>query len=53
MAPVATDHGSTSVAIRYGQFVSERYVGEYPDLERLDERGDLIPTMEPMSLYKQ
>ena len=48
-----TDHGSTSVAIRYGQFVSERYVGEYPDLERLDERGDLIPTMEPTSLYKQ
>ena len=47
-----TDHGSASVAIRYGKFVAEPYLGEYPDLERLDERGDLIPTMEPTLLYK-
>ena len=48
-----TDHGNASVAIRYGNFIKDPFLGEYPDLERLDERGDLIPTMEPTFLYKK
>ena len=48
-----TDHGSASVAICYGKFIADQFLGEYPDLQKLDERGDLIPTMEPTFLYEK
>lgn len=48
-----TDHGSASVAIRYGKFIGDTFLGEYPNLGKLDERGDLIPTMEPTLLYEK
>lgn len=48
-----TDHGSASVALLYGDDVPHPFLGAYPDLDRLDERGDLIPTVEPISLYQR
>lgn len=48
-----TDHGSASVAFLYGDDVPHPFWGRYPDLDKLDERGDLIPTLAPISLYQR
>lgn len=48
-----TDHGSASVAFFYGDDVPHPFLGRYPDLDNLDERGDLIPTLAPISLYRR
>ena len=46
-----TDHGSASVALLYGDNLTSPFFGHYPDLSRLDGRGDLIPTLQPSKLY--
>ena len=46
-----TDHGSASVALLYGDGLPSPFLGHYPDLGRLDGRGDLIPTLQPSTLY--
>ena len=46
-----TDHGSASVAFLIGDAFKENFIGEYPDLNKLDERGDLIPNLSPSYLY--
>jgi uncharacterized protein (DUF1501 family) len=48
-----TDHGSASVALLLGDHVPHPFLGTYPSLERLDERGDLVPTLAPSRLYEQ
>merc|ERR1711965_154518 len=48
-----TDHGSASVAFLYGDDVPHPFWGRYPDLDKLDERGDLIPSLGPTSLYRR
>ena len=48
-----TDHGSASVAFFYGDDVPHPFLGRYADLDNLDERGDLIPTLAPISLYRR
>lgn len=48
-----TDHGSASVALLFGDQVSDRLLGAYPSLSALDERGDLIPGITPPDLYRQ
>jgi uncharacterized protein (DUF1501 family) len=47
-----TDHGSASVALLLGDRVPHPFLGRYPSLERLDERGDLIPSLAPPQLYR-
>ena len=46
-----TDHGSASVAFLIGDSFNEQFIGEYPDLKNLDNRGDLIPNISPSYLY--
>ena len=46
-----TDHGSASVAFLVGDAFNEQFIGEYPDLKNLDNRGDLIPNISPRYLY--
>ena len=46
-----TDHGSASVAFLIGDIFKEKFIGKYPDLNNLDERGDLIPNLYPNDLY--
>jgi uncharacterized protein (DUF1501 family) len=48
-----TDHGSASVAFLYGDDVPHPFWGRYPVLDKLDNRGDLIPSLEPTSLYRR
>ncbi|MCP9885573.1 DUF1501 domain-containing protein [Synechococcus sp. ATX 2A4] len=48
-----TDHGSASVALLLGDQVPHPFIGRYPSLARLDDRGDLIPAMEPLELYRR
>ena len=48
-----TDHGSASVAFLYGDDIPHPFLGRYPDLEELDQRGGLIPSLEPSSLYRR
>ena len=38
-----TDHGNASIAFLVGDAFNEQFIGEYPDLKNLDNRGDLIP----------
>jgi uncharacterized protein (DUF1501 family) len=47
-----TDHGSASVALLYGDRISHPFIGTYPSLSHLDERGDLIPGLSPPELYR-
>lgn len=47
-----TDHGSASLALLYGDHVQQPLLGSYPSLERLDPRGDLIPALSPVDLYR-
>ena len=46
-----TDHGSASVAFLVGDNFNEQFIGKYPDLNKLDNRGDLIPNISPSNLY--
>lgn len=48
-----TDHGSASVALLYGDDVPHPFLGRYPDLDNLDHRGDLIPALDPIALYRR
>ena len=48
-----TDHGSASLALLMGDHVPHPFLGNYPSLSRLDERGDLIPSMAPPTLYRK
>lgn len=48
-----TDHGSASVALLLGDHVPYPFVGSYPSLDQLDDRGDLRPTLAPTRLYDQ
>lgn len=46
-----TDHGSASVAMFVGDGVPHPFLGSYPSLTDLDERGDLTPSLSPLQLY--
>ena len=46
-----TDHGSASIALLIGDVFKEKFIGKYPDLSKLDDRGDLIPNIYPNDLY--
>ena len=46
-----TDHGSASVAFLVGDAFNKQFLGKYPDLNNLDNRGDLIPNISPSNLY--
>jgi uncharacterized protein (DUF1501 family) len=48
-----TDHGSASIALIGGDAAPHPFLGRYPRLDRLDGRGDLIPTLSPLQLYRQ
>lgn len=52
-----TDHGSASIGLIYGDFVGRNlphpFIGKYPSLEHLDQRGDLIANLTPDLLYQQ
>ena len=45
-------HGSASVAFMLGDQIPWPYLGRYPSLDQLDERGDLRPTQTPDQLYR-
>jgi len=47
-----TDHGSASIAILVGDSFTEKFLGNYPSLDNLDVRGDLIPNISPPLLYE-
>ena len=47
-----TDHGSASISILVGDSFTEQFLGNYPSLDNLDLRGDLIPNISPTSLYE-
>ena len=46
-----TDHGSASVAFLIGDSFTEKFLGSYPELSKLDSRGDLIPNIYPKDFY--
>lgn len=46
-----TDHGAASVAFVLGQQAKGGLHGAYPDLDRLDDNGDLVATTDFRSLY--
>ncbi len=46
-----TDHGSASVAFLIGDSFTEKFLGSYPELNKLDSRGDLIPNIYPKDFY--
>ena len=48
-----TDHGSASVALLLGDQLNDRLISRYPSLSQLDDRGDLIASLEPPALYRQ
>ena len=48
-----TDHGSASVSFLYGDSIPSPFIGQYPSLEELDSRGDLIPGLTPVELYSK
>jgi uncharacterized protein (DUF1501 family) len=47
-----TDHGSTSVGLLLGDQVPHPFLGTYPDLSQLDDRGDPLSSMSPATLYQ-
>ncbi len=47
-----TDHGSASIGLLLGDHVPHPFLGSYPDLSQLDERGDPLATLAPPQLYK-
>jgi uncharacterized protein (DUF1501 family) len=48
-----TDHGSASIGLLLGDHVPHPFLGSYPDLSQLDERGDPLATLAPPQLYQQ
>ena len=48
-----TDHGAASIAMLFGDQVPHPFLGTYPSLSSLDDRGDLIPGLSPPDLYRQ
>ena len=48
-----TDHGSASVALLMGDHIPSPFLGTYPSLSQLDDRGDLQPTQSPEELYRR
>jgi uncharacterized protein (DUF1501 family) len=48
-----TDHGSASVALLLGDQVPHHFLGTYPSLSNLDDRGDLLASLSPPELYRQ
>ncbi|MDM7951966.1 MAG: DUF1501 domain-containing protein [Cyanobium sp. CZS 25K] len=48
-----TDHGSASMALLMGDGVPHPFLGDYPELNKLDERGDLLPGLTPRQLYEE
>lgn len=48
-----TDHGTASVALLMGDHLPHPFLGTYPSLARLDDRGDLIATLSPPELYRR
>jgi uncharacterized protein (DUF1501 family) len=48
-----TDHGSSSIGLLLGDHVPHPFLGSYPDLSQLDERGDPVATLAPPELYQQ
>jgi len=48
-----TDHGSASISLLLGDQVPHPFLGSYPSLSALDERGDLIARINPPDLYAQ
>lgn len=48
-----TDHGSASIALIAGDQPPHPFLGSQPRLDQLDARGDLIPTLSPLELYRQ
>ncbi|TVS02515.1 MAG: DUF1501 domain-containing protein, partial [Cyanobium sp. PLM2.Bin73] len=48
-----TDHGAASIALLLGDQVPDRFLGAYPSLSALDDRGDLIAGLSPPELYRQ
>ena len=46
-----TDHGAASVSLLIGSQVRGGLYGEYPSLDRLDFRGNLVPTVDPRDIY--
>ena len=49
---LGSDHGSASVALLIGDSFKDKFIGHYPDLNKLDNRGDLIPNLLPSDLYR-
>jgi len=48
-----TDHGAASIALLLGDQVPHPFIGSYPSLSSVDERGDLIAGLSPPQLYSQ
>jgi hypothetical protein len=48
-----TDHGAASIALLFGDQVHHPFLGSYPSLSNLDDRGDLTPALMPPQLYRQ
>jgi uncharacterized protein (DUF1501 family) len=47
-----TDHGGASIAILLGDRLPQPFLGSYPSLSQLDERGDLVASLTPPQLYE-
>ena len=41
------------IAILFGEHLPDEFIGNYPSLSQLDERGDLIPEISPPDLYRK
>jgi uncharacterized protein (DUF1501 family) len=48
-----TDHGSTSVGLLLGDHMPHPFLGSYPALTQLDDRGDPLSSMSPAQLYQR
>ena len=48
-----TDHGAASIALLLGDQLPAPFLGTYPSLTTLDDRGDLIAGLSPPDLYRQ
>ncbi|MEB3202835.1 MAG: DUF1501 domain-containing protein [Synechococcus sp.] len=48
-----TDHGAASIALLLGDQLPQPFIGTYPILSQLDDRGDLIAGLSPVDLYRQ
>ena len=48
-----TDHGSTSIGLLLGDHVPHPFLGTYPSLAQLDDRGDPLSSISPAELYQQ